>query len=194
MVRNETLKRILSTTLTLTIILSFAMIFSQCNDDDDVEEAGTLAGTYTMQEVIVVQDYLIGDQVIIPSGTDITQAAAGGILSVAPCDDLANGAVELRENGQLFLVCVGETNEVQAGTWEENSSLTTLTLTLSSPPFASNLALTVNEINYTDQTIEGIINPLILTPDTMEDFIPEGVTPPQVILLAVGITFQKVEQ
>ncbi len=192
MINKEKIKTLLTTTLLAAFILSIAFVFTQCNDDDE-EQTDTLAGKYTMQEVKVVQDYTISGQVILPAGTDVTQVSADGILSAAPCDDPANGAVELKSNGQLYLICVGESNELAAGTWTENSSLTQITLNLSSDVFPTALALTVNDITRTSNTISGVINSLILPAESIEDLLPAGVEAPPAVILMVNIVFAKVE-
>jgi hypothetical protein len=188
----EFLKKAVITTLLLALTLSMAFVFNSCDDDDDPAEPETLEGTYQMQKVIVTEDYKIGEIVIIPAGTDVTTMAAGGILAAAPCTNPANAAVDLRDTGALFLVCNGEVGELQVGTWTENSTLTTLSLNLSSPPFPANLQLNVNNITRTATTITGDINPLTMPGDAIADLLPEGVNPPLAVLLAVEVTFVEI--
>jgi hypothetical protein len=192
MIKREKTIRLLTTSLIVSLLLSFPVIFIHCNNDDDEEVPETLAGIYIMEKVTITEDYTIGGIVIIPSGTDVTEVTAQGILSAAPCENPANGAVELREGGQLYLVCIGESDELIAGTWD-NSTPSVLALNLSNPPFPQNLQLNVTDIIRTSNTIEGNINPLILTPDLIENLLPEGVTPPPAILLAVKVIFAKSE-
>ncbi|MBR9999392.1 MAG: hypothetical protein KFF73_10495 [Cyclobacteriaceae bacterium] len=188
----EFLKRTLVTTLLAGLALSLAFVFYSCDDDDDPDEPESLAGTYQMQQVVVTEDYKIGEITIIPAGTDVTDLAAGGILAAAPCSDPENAAVDLRDTGTLFLVCDGEAGELQAGTWTENSNLTTLSLNLSSPPFPQNLQLNVINITRTASTITGEINPLTLPGDAIADMLPQGVNPPLAVLIAVEVTFVEI--
>jgi hypothetical protein len=131
--RLEIFKGTLTATLLVVLTISIAFVFTGCGDDNDSPaEPETLAGTYQMQKVVTTADYMIGEYTIIPSGTDITDMAAGGILAAAPCSIPTNAAVDLRDNGSLYLTCVGESGELSAGTWTENSTLTILSLNLSS--------------------------------------------------------------
>jgi len=192
--RLEIFKSLLTASLFLLLIISIAFVFTGCGDDNDSPaEPETLSGVYQMQKVVTTADYLIGDVTIIPSGTDITEMAAAGILSAAPCSNPANGAVDLRDNGSLYLVCVGEEGELAAGTWTENSSLTTLSLNLSAPPFPQALQLSVINITRTSSTITGDLNNLILPADMIADLLPPGVDPPLAVILSVEVTFVKVD-
>jgi hypothetical protein len=192
--RLEIFKSLLTASLFLLLIISIAFVFTGCGDDNDSPaEPETLSGVYQMQKVVTTADYLIGDVTIIPSGTDITEMAAAGILSAAPCSNPANGAVDLRDNGSLYLVCVGEEGELAAGTWTENSTLTTLSLNLSSPPFPQALQLSVVNITRTSSDITGDLNNLVLPADMIADLLPPGVDPPLAVILSVEVTFVKVD-
>jgi hypothetical protein len=191
--RTELLKRIFVASLLFGLTLSISFLFTGCgDDDDDPGEPETLVGTYQMSQVVVTQDYKIGEITIIPAGTNVTELAAEGILDAAPCDDPANAAVDLRDTGELFLVCDGEAGELKVGTWTENANLTTLSLNLSSPPFPQALQLNVTNITRTANNITGEINPLTLPSDAIADLLPPGVEPPLAILLAVEVTFVKI--
>lgn len=188
----EFLKRIVTATLLVGLSLSIAFVFYSCNGDDEPAEPETLVGKYQMQKVVLNEDYKIGEITIIPAGTDITQLAAEGILASAPCNNPANAAVDLRDTGELFLVCIGESDEQKAGTWTENSSLTTLSLNLSSPPFPQNLQLSVTNITRSTDSIVGDINSLVLPADAITDLLPPGIDPPLAVILTVEVTFVKV--
>jgi len=192
--RLEILKRAVTATLLVLLTISISFVFTGCGDDgDSPAEPETLTGVYQMQKVVTTADYKIGEVTIIPSGTDITEMAAGGILAAAPCSNPANAAVDLRDNGSLYLTCVGESGELSAGTWTENSSLTTLSLNLSSPPFPQALQLSVTNITRNATSIVGDINNLILPAEMIADLLPPGVDPPIAVILAVEVTFVKVD-
>ena len=191
--RFELSNKTIVASLLLGLSISMIFLFSGCGDDgENPAEPETLEGIYQMSKVVLTQDYKIGEITIVPAGTDITLLAADGILEAAPCDNPANAAVDLRDTGELFLVCNGESGELKVGTWSENASLTTLSLNLSSPPFPQNLQLNVTNITRNAGSITGEINPLTLPPDAIEDLLPPGVEPPIAILLAVEVTFVKI--
>jgi hypothetical protein len=193
MIQRVELRGFVITALLFGLTLSMSFVFTGCGDDgDDPGEPETLVGIYQMSKVVLTQDYKIGEITIIPSGTDITQLAADGILEAAPCDDPANAAVDLRDTNELFLVCNGESGELKVGTWTENSNLTTLSLNLSSPPFPQALQLNVTNITRGPNSITGEINPLTLPADAIADILPPGVDPPLAVLLAVEVTFVKI--
>ena len=103
--RNRTviLKRTLTAALLFLITFPIAFVFTGCGDDGDSNtEPETLSGIYQMQKVVTAADYMIGEIIIIPSGTDITEMAAAGILTAAPCSNPANAAVDLRDDGSLL--------------------------------------------------------------------------------------------
>ncbi len=186
------LKRTVTTTLLVVLSISIAFVFYSCNGDDEPTEPETLVGTYQMQKVVLIEDYKIGEITIFPAGTDVTELAAGGILAAAPCTNPANAAVDLRDTGELYLVCSGESNELAAGTWTENSTLTTLSLNLSSPPFPQNLQLSVTNITRDSNSITGDINSMVLPGDSIADLLPPGVDPPLAVILSVEVTFVKI--
>jgi hypothetical protein len=188
----ELLKKAVITTLLLTLTLSMAFVLNSCDDDDDPAEPETLAGTYKMQQVVMTEDYVYEGITIFEAGDDVTALAAGGILAAAPCNNPANAAVDLRDTGELFLVCDGESGELKAGTWTENSTLTSLNLNLSSPPFPANLQLQVINIVRTATTITGDIDPLLLPGDALAALLPDGIDPPLAALLAVQVTFVEI--
>lgn len=191
--RLEIFKRTLTATLLVLFTASIAFVFTGCGDDgDSPAEPETLSGVYQMQKVVTTADYKIGEITIIPSGMDITEMASAGILAAAPCSTATNAAVDLRDNGSLFLTCVGESGELSAGTWTENSTLTILSLNLSSPPFPQALQLSVTNITRDGSSIIGEINNLILPAEMIADLLPEGVDPPLAVILAVEVTFVKV--
>lgn len=191
--RLEIFKSVLTASLILLLTISIAFVFTGCGDDDSPAEPETLSGVYQMQKVVTTTDYKIGEITIISSGTDITEMAAAGILAAAPCSNPANAAVDLRDNGSLLLVCIGESGELSAGTWTENSTLTTLSLNLSAPPFPQALQLSVTDITRTSTSITGDINSLVLPADMIADLLPPGVDPPLAVILSVEVTFVKVE-
>ena len=109
------------------------MLFS-CDEKKD--EVDPLVGTYvftsaTFNEAVTI--IIQQQEVEFASGSDAYAFVGPGIIGAAPCDDLQNAAIELKENGTMFYTCLGEANEEQMGTWQINSARTTLTLNISFP-------------------------------------------------------------
>ena len=145
------------------IVMAGLITFTSCSDDEEEEpQVTTLAGVYSMTEAITTTDIVdVADSVIIPSGSNVTAIMAGGIFGASPCDNPANSAIDMAEDGKLYFVCTGTESGkegVDAGSWTENSDLTTLSLTLNStvvPP--TGFVLTVNNVTKTGAVISGTI-------------------------------------
>lgn len=175
--------------------------FTSCSDDDEENPpVETLAGVYKMTEAITTTDIVdMEDSVIIPSGSNVTAIMSGGIFGASPCDNPANSAIDMATDGKLFFVCVGsesDKNGVDAGSWSENSDLTTLTLTLNStvvPP--QGFALTVTNVSLTGSVISGTIAGVPM-PNTLLGQIPglEEVNFPIVQLVGAEIEFTAVPE
>ena len=189
--KNRRLTSSLYSLLLSGLVLTMAISFTGCDDDDEVTKE-TLAGTYKLVKIVLNEDMKIGDQVILAAGTDVTVQGGAGIAESGPCENKANTVVDLRDNNELFFACQGEAATAKAGTWEENSTLTKLNLNLSSPPLPSNIVLVVDEITYTETTIKGSIGSMPVDPALFADQIPDGITVPPVLLLSVDVDFVKV--
>jgi len=184
--------------------------------DSDSEDPGPelyeIPGVYTFDEAILQTDITMpfelipGVPIVIPAGTDITEEMADGLLAEAPCDNPENGAVELKENKQLFFVCIGEDNEDQAGTWDINSDTTELTLVLSVEIGTLNLKIEDLEIDETNDIIGGTIGNFPITKALLAGFmagfglseeqiegILAGVPDNWTVLVDVDIKFKKEE-
>jgi hypothetical protein len=113
-------------------VLSFGLFLSNCdNGDGDEDPAPTLAGTYVFTEAILVTEVKYEDT-SIPANTDLTDVMVGSLLLESPCQNQAATAVDLRENGELWFICTDNSGDPEyAGTWDENSTLTELTLVTS---------------------------------------------------------------
>ena len=175
--------------------------FTSCSDDDDEDPpVETLAGVYKMTDATTTTDIVdMEDSVIIPSGSDVTAIMSGGIFGASPCDNPVNSAIDMATDGKLFFVCVdseSDKNGVDAGSWSENSDLTTLTLTLNStvvPP--QGFALTVTNVSLTGAVISGTIAGVPM-PNTLLGQIPglEDVDFPIVQLVGAEIEFTAVPE
>lgn len=197
---NKTIGMLLSTSLL------FGLLFiAACNNDDDNEpEEYELTGTYTFKEAILQTQITIpGVPLPIPAGTNITNQMKDGLLAEAPCDNSANGAVELKANLELFFTCIGESNEAKAGTWSVNAARTELNLNLAVAAGALQLKIDDLTINESTNVIGGTISNFPVTknliagflsalPQEQRDAILAGIADDFVVLITVDIEFQKV--
>lgn len=173
-------------------------------DDDPEPELYDLSGVYTFKEAILRTTLTIpGIPIPIPAGTDITDEMAGGLLAEAPCKDPENGAVELKSSKKLFFACIGEDNELDAGTWEVNDEYTELTLNLSVSTGNLALKLTDLEIDEDNDIIGGRISGFPITKDLIAGFLAgipgadailAGIDDNFTVLVDVDIKFQKVTE
>ena len=133
---------------------------------------------------------------------DITDELSNGLLAEAPCDDPANGAVELKLNFKLFFACVGEDNELDAGTWSIDDARTELTLNLSVA--SGNLALKVEElvIDEINNLLAGTISNFPITKNLLAGFLADipggdailaGIDDSFTALVDIDIEFEKIE-
>lgn len=163
----------------ISIIALFFAVSCDTGSDDPKPELYDIPGVYTFKEATLQTEVTINIGVVpitIPAGRDITQEMAGGLLAEAPCDDSNNGAVELKENHELFFACIGEDAELKAGTWSLNGDTTVLDLNLSVSTGNLQLKLEAFEIDRVNDVISGSIVSFPLTPDLMLGFLPSSMT------------------
>ena len=185
--------------LYFSVLLLFSFGLLSCGDDDGEEtpEVEPLVGTYTFRSATFVNGVTItidGQEITFPEGTDATVFVEGGLLGSAPCDDPENAALELRENGQGFLVCIGEDNEEQAGTWEvdhESEEITLLITNLAPVP----VTVLIEDFTLENNVLSGRVSNFPLVKDNQ---YPMGATLPgggglNLQTTSVDIEFDKVE-
>ena len=198
-----TFRRILGVVLVLS--LGFAISCDNGGSDPKPEE-WTWPGVYTFNKAILQTEFMVpGTPITLPKGYDMTDEMAGGLLANAPCDNPANGAVELKSNNKLFFHCITETNELDAGTWEYKDATKALDLNMASPPLPAALQLKVQDIttNLTTKIVAGSIKSFPLTKDLVAGMIPlgtpgrdaiiAGIPDDYVSLIDVDIEFKKIE-
>ena len=175
------------------------------NGDDEPEpELYELPGVYTFKKAVMQTEFTVpGIGLKLPAGRDITDEMKDGLLSEAPCDNPENGAVELKSSMELFFACIGESNELKAGTWSVNNDTTELTLNLVVAAGALPLKITDLEINKSSNVIGGSIFNFPITKSLLAGFLT-GVPGAEAILAGidenyaqpvdVDIEFQKLTQ
>ena len=186
-----------------TLFIFSLVFFMSCDDGSEPEpELYDLSGIYTFKKAVLQTEIQIpGIPIPIPAGRDITNEMADGLLAEAPCKDPDNGAVELKSNFKLFFACIGEEDELDAGTWMVDDERTELTLSLSVS--TGNLALKLKDldIDEVNDVIGGTITSFPITKTLLAGFL-EGVPGADIILggldenftilVDVDIEFQKV--
>ncbi len=174
------LKTITRTVFTgISIIALFFAISCDTTNDDPEPELYDLTGVYTFKEATLQTKVTINIGILpitVPAGTNITDEMAGGLLAEAPCGDINNGAVELKESHELFFACIGEDVELKAGTWAINDDWTELDLNLSVSTGNLQLKLESFEVDEVNDVISGSIVSFPLTPDLMLGFLPATMT------------------
>lgn len=180
-----------------TLVLAVMFTFTSCSDDEETPKE-TLAGTYQMSEAILSTDIVDAkDSVVVPAGADVTAIMSGGIFGASPCQNPLNSAIDMRDDGKLFFICIGSesaTPGVDAGSWSENSSLTVLTLSLNAtvvPPIGFELSIT--NVSKTGTTVDGTL-PGVPIPGSLLSLTPgfEGITFPAVQIVGAEVEFSDV--
>jgi hypothetical protein len=163
-------------------------------DKKDEETIDPLVGTYTFtsatfNDTVRMKVPSFGDIILLP-GTNGSDFVTQGLLGAAPCDDPANAAVELRNDGKTFYACRNEDNEAQMGTWLINTDRDILTLNISNPqPFS----LTITGLNISGNAFSGTVENFPLPLDASIDLgdpLPGGGVNYQTA--SVDLTFTKV--
>lgn len=173
-------------------LLSISFIVTSCDKNDD-KEPDPLVGTYifsgaTFGDIvnIKIQDIYV---TFVP-GNNASLFVSEGLLGAAPCDDSTNAAIEFRENGKSYYVCLTETNESQMGTWIISTDRATFTLNISNPRI---LALDIVDVSITATSIAGTVEnfPLPLTTSAaLGEILPGGL--PNFQVAKVNVTFTRV--
>ena len=176
--------------LNFFMLLVFVLGLLSCGEDDggEMPEVDPLVGTYTFKSAKFINEVKItinGQEITFSAGADATAFVSGGLLGAAPCDDPTNAALELRENGEGYFVCIGETNEEKAGSWEVDDDRTEITITLTNPVPTS---VIVEDFELTNDVLKGRINNFPMRKDVSK---PQGIDNLQ--LVSIDVEFDKVE-
>jgi hypothetical protein len=175
------------------LILSAILVVASCKKDD-TPEVDPLVGTYAFSSAtfnetvyITIQDV----EVEFLADSDATQFVGPGLLSAAPCANAQNAAIELREVGTAFIVCLTEQLEEQLGTWSLNDSRTILTVNISNP---NTFLLTIENLTITSNSFTGTVTNFPLPKNTayaLGDPIPDQGFNYQTA--SVDVTFTRVQ-
>lgn len=181
------LKNQLKVALLSLLIFSFGLVLiTSCEEDET--KVDSLVGTYAFVSATLAEDLMYEDELIAPSGTDVYLVIGQGMFSNTPCDNPLLSAVELRKNNEIWFVCIGEANELKAGTWSIDKERTTLTLNLSPPAVSDPLALLVTNLDEGTTSFTGTIANLPIPTELFQ--LPAG----GVVLVSVNIQFNKLSK
>lgn len=154
-------QRIMKTSrLFLLALLSVSMVFlSSCKEDEEPEESSFI-GDYvivnaTTSEPLILTTNEIGD-IAVPADFPITAMIQDALLGAIQCDP-ASSLIELHEDFSMFLSCATSAEEIDAGTWEEQSE-TVIVLNLNStaiPSSPTGIVLTVTDVTLVGSLLTG---------------------------------------
>jgi hypothetical protein len=145
----------------LLLFLSLSLVFlSSCKDDPEVE-VSPYVGDYiitnaTLAENLILQTNEIGPMTMV-AGLPITEMIQTALLGAIVCEP-ENSLIEMREDFSLYLSCSSSMDELDAGTWEEQSE-TEIVLSMNSsaiPASPTGIVLTVSEITLVGNALTGL--------------------------------------
>ena len=140
--------------------LSVSLVFLPGCKDDPEEELSPYIGDYiitkaTLSENLVLETLPIGPTTV-PVGTDITTMIQTALLGAVDCVP-ESSLIELREDFSLYISCATSMEEIDGGTWEEQSS-TVIILNLNNtavPSSPTGIVLTVSNVSLVDNLLTG---------------------------------------
>lgn len=147
----------------LFLSVSFAFL-SGCNDDPEEEaeeELSPYIGDYivtkaTLTENLTLQTNELQDPMTLVAGLEITDMIQTALLGAIDCEP-ENSLIEMREDFSLYLSCTSSMEELNAGTWEEQSE-TVIVLSMNStaiPASPTGIVLTVTDIILEGNVLTG---------------------------------------
>ena len=173
-------------------ILILIPMFSVSCDNDENGNVDPLIGKYTFSSAVFNETVGIkveGYYVSFQPGDDASLFVRNGILKAAPCDNIANAAVDLRSDGKTYYICLGEDNEDQMGTWV-NVGDSVLTFNISNP---QSLALIISGLEITETQFKGTVENFPLPRDTEYELGADFPGGKNIALKSVDVTFARVE-
>ena len=142
-------------------MLSVSLIFlSGCKKDEE-PEVSSFVGEYVLTKATLTENLDIhvnelDDPMTLVAGFPITTMMQGALLGSIECEPL-NSFIELREDFSVHLSCSTSSDDINAGTWEEQSE-TVLVLNLNStavPSAPSGVVLTVTDVSMVGKLLKG---------------------------------------
>ena len=140
--------------------LSVSLVFLPACNDDPEEVTSPYIGDFivtkaTLSDNLTLTTNEIGD-LSVPSGTDMTQMIQQALLGAIECVP-ESSLIELREDFSLYLSCATSLEELDGGTWEEQSA-TVIVLNLNAtaiPSSPAGFVLTVTGVTLVGNVLSG---------------------------------------
>ena len=110
----------------------------------------------TLTENLTLTTNEIGAMTLV-AGLEITEMIQTALLGAVDCEP-ENSLIELREDFSLYLSCLGSMEEIDGGTWEEQSE-TVVILNLNStaiPASPTGIVLTVSDVTLVGNILSGV--------------------------------------
>lgn len=175
--------------MAITLIAAAAALVISC---DDNSETNPLVGKWQFTTATVATDVTIGSSPYkIPANTNITPVLATALYAIANCSSTAKGAIELKANNTLHVICLDNSTDILNGTWSQTSAKA-MALNILAPQAIS---LSISNLEVTNTTISGTIEGLPITKATYGALLaPLDVSSndyPPAVLLTVNLTMTK---
>lgn len=143
----------------LTFLSVFLVFLSSCKEDPE-EEVSPYIGEYTivgatLTENLALMTNQIGEMTLV-AGLSITEMIQTALLGAVDCEP-ENSLIELREDFSLYIACLGSMEELDGGTWEEQSE-TVIVLNLNStaiPASSTGIVITVSNVTLEGNILSG---------------------------------------
>jgi len=146
------------------ILLAFLSVFlvflSSCKEDPE-EELSPYIGEYTIVKATLTENLtLMTNEMVDPltlvAGLSITEMIQTALLGAVDCEP-ENSLIELREDFSLYISCSGGVEELDGGTWEEQSE-TVVILNMNStaiPASPTGIVITVSDVTLEGNILSG---------------------------------------
>jgi len=143
----------------LTFLSVFLVFLSSCKEDPE-EEVSPYIGNYTVVKATLTENLtLMTNQIgamTMVAGLEITEMIQTALLGAIDCEP-ENSLIELREDFSLYIGCLGSMEELDGGTWEEQS-LTVVVLNMNStaiPASTTGIVITVSDVTLEANILSG---------------------------------------
>ncbi|MEA3463357.1 MAG: hypothetical protein U9R49_15860 [Bacteroidota bacterium] len=152
-----------TTRLVLLTFLSVALVFlSSCKEEEPEVELSPYIGDYiitkaTLAENLALQTNELIEPMTMVAGLPITEMIQTALLGAIDCEP-ENSLIEMREDFSLYLSCSSSMDELDAGTWEEQSE-TVIVLSMNStaiPASPTGIVIEVSEITLVGDVLTGL--------------------------------------
>ena len=143
----------------LTFLSVFLVFLSSCKEDPE-EEVSPYIGDYTIVKATLTENLTlmtneIGAMTLV-KGLEITEMIQTALLGAVDCEP-ENSLIELREDFSLYISCSGSMEELNGGTWEEQS-VTVVVLNMNStaiPASSTGIVITVSDVTLVGGILSG---------------------------------------